>query len=265
MESIDSALPQFSVVLVNYRTYELTKICLELLREPAEDIGFAVWVVDNNSGDESAAYLRSLNWIRLIERTPSANEAGFLAHGRALDMVLDRVETEYLFLLHTDTFVHNPKVFQLMLDQCRKSKVIAVGCLEQVYRGELGIRWRIATRFLKHHVRRAKISLGLKSRPPKPYLERYIKSFCALWNIKVMREHGWRFEMGNANPSYVMQDRAIDAGYAIRKLSPRQVFRYLDHVESGTVSGSGHNNRLRRIENYNLLLAEYRKKIKARE
>ena len=257
--------PPFSVVLVNYKTYELTRVCLELLREPARQIGFTVWVIDNNSGDESTAYLRSLDWIRLIERMPPANEAGFLAHGRALDLALDQATTESLFLLHTDTFVHNPAIFKLMLDQCQKKKVIAVGCLEQIYRGELGIYWRIVSRFLKHYARRARIAFGLKSRQPKPYLERYIKSFCALWNIKVMKEHGWRFEMGDANPSYVMQDRAIEAGYTIGKLAPRRVFKYLDHVESGTVSGSGHNKRQRRIESYNLLLAQYQKKINLSE
>ena len=87
----------FSIGLVNYKTPELTKICLTLLKQHFDN-GFLdvkhvqVWVVDNNSQDDSSDYLRSLDWIHLIERIPEGKEEGFAAHGKALNMILDQMQ-----------------------------------------------------------------------------------------------------------------------------------------------------------------------------
>lgn len=251
--------PAYSVVLVNYKTPEITRIALELLKQPSEQSGFAVWVVDNDSADESTEYLRSLDWIRLIERKPEQGESGFMAHGRALDMVLERAGSDYLFLLHTDTFIHDPAIFELMLNECRANdRVIAVGCVDQIYRGDFRIVWRLLTRYLKYHARRLKTSLGLKSRPPKPYMEKYIKSFCSLWNIKTIKHHGWTFTMEKKIPSYAIQDKLNEHGYSIAYLSAKTMFRYLDHIEAGTVAATGgYHGAHRRTRKYLSSLEKY--------
>jgi GT2 family glycosyltransferase len=77
MGSVDTnAKPPFSIVLVNYKTPELTRICLELLQEHVQKAGIAIWVVDNGSADASVEYLRSLDWINLIERDAPTKEPG---------------------------------------------------------------------------------------------------------------------------------------------------------------------------------------------
>ena len=113
----------YSIVLVNYKTHELTSICLKLLYKIFKDSGVQVWVVDNDSADESTEYLRSLDWIHLIERMPVPDEPGFMAHGCALDLVLDEITTDYLFLLHTDTLIHDPEIFKLT--RTKKPKFIS--------------------------------------------------------------------------------------------------------------------------------------------
>lgn len=253
--------PTFSVVLVNFKTPEITSVCLELLSEPARRLGFPVWVVDNDSADASTEYLRTLDWIRLIERKPGVNESGFMNHGLALDLVLERVDTDYLFLLHTDTFVFDADIFERMLSICvRDDKVIGVGCLDQIYRGQFRIYWRIGTRFIKHYARRFKLALGLKSRAPRPWMEHYVKSFCSLWNVRLIKEHGWTFAMDGVTPSYAIQDRAKAAGYKIALLPARTIFRYLDHIEGGTVAANGgYGNQHRRVRKYQGLIDKYRK------
>ena len=74
--------------IVNYKTLDLTRLCLRCVskfaRHPHEVI-----VVDNDSRDESLEYLRSLNWIRLIERrTEGGNPDGGHAHSAGLDLGL---------------------------------------------------------------------------------------------------------------------------------------------------------------------------------
>lgn len=230
----------FSIVLVNYKTLQLTSSALEFLKDVVDVSKVPVWVVDNYSDDESTQYLRTLDWIHLIERKIDTPETGALAHGRALDMVLERVDTPYLMLMHTDTFIYDATIFRMMLDEMRGDpKVFAVGCIDQIDRGLLRTVWRHVSRFMKHYSRKTMLALGLPSRQPKPYYEIYLKSFCALWNVSLIRDHAMHFSMADRTPGYEMQDRLTALGYKIVYIPPRKMFRYLDHVQSGTVAAAG--------------------------
>ncbi|MGV8864179.1 MAG: glycosyltransferase [Pseudomonas sp.] len=248
--------PVFSIVLVNYKTLEMTKICLGLLHQHVGNSNVPVWVVDNGSADDSTEYLRTLDWINLIERVTPDSEPGHIAHGKALDMVLDRVETDYLFLLHTDTFIFDKNVFAMMLNKCIKNpKVVAVGCVEQINRGTARTLWRFSSRLFKHHYRRLKLSLGLRSKEPKPYREAHLKSFCTLWNCKLIKQHSMHFLMDDRVPGYTLQDRMSALGYTVEFLSPRKIFSYLDHIQSGTVAAAGSYGKAhRRTKMYNTIL-----------
>lgn len=248
--------PSYSIVLVNYKTLGITKICLELLKQHVENKPVTVWVVDNYSADESTEYLRSLDWINLIERPPSQPEAGHIAHGRALDLALEKIHTDYVFLLHTDTFVFDKTVFAMMLDRSLSNpNIAAVGCVEQLDRGLARTAWRFSTRLCKHYFRRTKRYFGLRTKDPKPYKEAHLKSFCTLWNAKLIKLHGLNFQMGNDVPGYALQDRMVEMGYSIDFLSPRKIFKYLDHMQSGTVSAAGgYGANHRRTKMYNDIL-----------
>lgn len=246
----------FSIVIVNYKTPEITRICLDLLHQHLGNDNVPIWVVDNNSADESTEYLRTLDWINLIERSAPGPEVGHVAHGKALDLVLQRVETDYLFLMHTDTFVFDKNVFPMMLNKCLKNpKVVAVGCVEQINRGTARTLWRFSSRLFKHHYRRLKVSVGLRSREPKPYREVYLKSFCTLWNCKLIKQHDMHFSMDERVPGYTLQDRMAELGYVVEMLSPRKIFSYLDHIQAGTVAAAGgYDKTHRRTKMYNNIL-----------
>lgn len=252
----DKTNPPFSIVLVNYKTLDITKACLDLLHKHVGHRNIPVWVVDNDSADESIDYLRSLNWINLIERKPPGAEAGHMAHGRALDMALAHVTTDYLFLLHTDTFIYDPTVFDMMLKKCvNDPQVAAVGCVEQLDRGAIRTSWRFASRLFKHHYRRLKLALGLRSKDPKPWREVYLKSFCTLWNCKLMKQHGLHFQLDDRVPGYSLQERVVEMGYTVKFISPGTIFKYLDHIQAGTVAAAGgYNHTHRRSKMYNAML-----------
>ncbi|MBX4134997.1 glycosyltransferase [Pseudomonas sp. S5F11] len=231
---------EYSVVLVNYKSLELTRRCLDLLQAGLQNTAVPIVVVDNNSADDSVEFLRRREGITLIERNTASPEAGNIAHGRALDCALAQLKTEYVFLLHTDTFIYDASVFEMMLDCCHGlPKVAAVGCLEQLDRGVSRTAWRLLSRFFKHYTRRSLRALGLNARQPKPFKETHLKSFCTLWNVQLMKKHNLCFQMDDRNPGYELQDRMSALGYPIRTLSPRKLFRYLDHIQSGTVAAMG--------------------------
>ena len=253
MENMASiTLNNVSVILVNYKTLALTRNCLELLQQGLQSVPVSVYVVDNHSEDESERYLRSLDWINLIERQPMGKETGSQAHGRALDCALDKVTTDYVILLHSDTMVHDVRVFSTLLAECiERPGVAAVGCLEQLDRGPVRTGWRLSTRFIQHYVRRGMLGLGLQARPPKPYKERHLKSFCALWNVRLMRAHGLTFQLDDRNPGYELQDRLQHMGYSIKCIPTSRIFRHVEHLQSGTVAAlGGYSNRHRRVQAY---------------
>lgn len=256
-------MPDFAIAMVNYKTLALTKISLSLLKQHL-DAGLIpkateVWVVDNDSQDASTDYLRSLDWIHLIERKSVGKEEGFAAHGHALDLVLSKTNCQYLFLMHTDTFIYQPKVFEILLMSLKdKPNTVATGCLEQLNRGYLRSYWRLASRFCKHYSRRTVRFFGFEGREPKPYKEQYIKSFFALWDIGWMKENKLTFMMQNRIPGYALQDIALETGRKIKHISAMQLFKYLDHVEAGTVGlVAGYDDMNRRVKRKLALLKKY--------
>jgi len=251
-----------SIVLVNYKSLEMTSICLDLIQQGINVAEVPVWVVDNDSNDASLEYLKSLDWIHLIERKPPSQEAGFMAHGIALDMVLDKVTTDYLLLLHTDTFIHDPSIVNIMLEKCiADDKVVAVGCLEPVNRSLPQAFWRYVIRGTKYYFRRLKIAFGINTRAPKLHYEIYLKSFCTLWNVNIIKQHGMTFSMADRIPGYEMQDRLPELGYKFVAIPPREMFKYLDHIEKGTVSArNGYKKNHRKVKNYQVVLNKLQSK-----
>ncbi|MHC4679897.1 MAG: glycosyltransferase family 2 protein, partial [Planctomycetota bacterium] len=96
-----------TICVVNYKTLDFTRLCLRSIRKftryPYEVL---VVEVDNDSRDESLDYLKSLEWIRLIERPAQAGEpGGGFAHAAGLDLGLENCNTEFFVSMHSDTFV----------------------------------------------------------------------------------------------------------------------------------------------------------------
>ncbi|MBI4499395.1 MAG: glycosyltransferase family 2 protein [Chloroflexi bacterium] len=101
---------ELSVIIVSYQTRDLLAQCLHALREalaraaqraglPPEDYA-EVWVVDNASGDGTAAYVReAFPWVHLIA---NPENRGFAA---ANNQALAQVRGRYFLLLNPDTVV----------------------------------------------------------------------------------------------------------------------------------------------------------------
>ena len=94
-----------TICIVNYKTLDFTRLCLRSIRK-FTNYPYEVIVVDNNSGDASLEYLRSLGWIRLIERRSEPDEqGGGFAHGAGLQLGLENCNTEFFVSMHSDVFI----------------------------------------------------------------------------------------------------------------------------------------------------------------
>ena len=214
-----------SIILPNYKTPELTRLCLRSLRKFTPHDAIRIIAVDNASGDESAEYLRSLGWIRLIERTP-ADIAGLepaVMHTTAMDLALKEVDTPFVLSFHTDTIVYSTDWLEFLLDRISRSEKIAgVGSWKLEFVPQL-------KRFGKGIEDGLKRLLGKK----KPEY-RFLRSHCALYRTDLLKRHTRGFGDGECAGSSIHRCLTA-AGYDMEFIPPEVLIKYMDHLNHATM------------------------------
>ena len=95
-----SARPQLSILVVSYRTRDLTLACLESIQATAGDLELQVLVVDNHSDDGSAAAIAA--GFPQFELISLEENIGF---ARANNLAAQRARADSILLLNPDTLV----------------------------------------------------------------------------------------------------------------------------------------------------------------
>jgi GT2 family glycosyltransferase len=94
-----------SIVIVNYNTEALLADCIASLYTGANGMPFDVWVVDNDSRDNSVEMVRSrFPQVKLI-----VNEAN-IGFSKANNKVISQTESDYILLLNPDTLILNDAI-----------------------------------------------------------------------------------------------------------------------------------------------------------
>lgn len=103
-------MERLTVVVVSYNTAELLSHCLESVLKSRMDHPYKVYVVDNNSSDQSAELIkRDFPNVGLIQ---NQQNIGF---AKASNRILKHLGTDYALLLNPDTTVF-PDTFQKMIN-----------------------------------------------------------------------------------------------------------------------------------------------------
>ncbi len=215
---------EVSILIPNYKTPEMTRLCLRLLRRHTDLGRVQVIVIDNGSADESLDYLRGVNWIRLIERPEAAKEKGPEMHARAIDLALKEVTTPYVLVMHTDTLIGNDGWLDFLLGKISGDETIAgVGSwkLEQVS------AWKQFGKKIESFFRRL---LGKKTRIE----ERYLRSHCALYRTDLIRRHSNGFFDGDT-AGHSLHRMLVQQGYKMVFLESQALGRYLRHLNHATM------------------------------
>ena len=225
--------PLVTILVPNYKTLELTKLCLRLLRKYTDPGLAKVIVIDNDSQDDSVAYLRTLSWIELIERK-TTGEVPVLAHSRALDEALARVTTPYVLSIHTDSLVKHPDWLLFLLDQIeRRPDIAGVGS----WKLEAKPLWRQWLKSVERYFQFAYYRLiGSEQHPlegiGKNYY--YLRSHCALYRMDKLKELNLHFSDGDMVAGKAMHKALVDAGNQMVFLPSDRLIKYIDHVNHAT-------------------------------
>ncbi len=249
--------PKVTLLIPNYKTPDLTKLCLRLIRKHTDPKLIHVIVIDNNSQDESLEYLRSLTWIELIERTVIPGESPSLSHSRALDLALERVKTPYVLSIHTDTLVKDSGWLEALLTTIEKDTDIAgVGSWKLEESPSLGKRiWKL----VEFSVRAATCRMtGNKKKLKEVQLQKnsryyslfqsnsddlntngsdyfYLRSHCALYRMDLIKKYNLTFTGGNETAGNLMHSLLTKKGHRMIFLSAGFLSRFLVHLNHATM------------------------------
>ncbi len=227
--------PEVTILIPNFRTLEITKLCFRLIRKYTDADKVYVIAIDNGSQDASTEYLRSLKWIKLIERTPAPEEKPARSHALALDQALAQVTTPYVLSFHTDTLVRNDRWLDFLLQEIRKSPDIAgVGS------------WKLESRSffqkMAKYVERGWQSFlfpllgkgfGRLEGKGENYL--YLRSHCALYRADLIRKYGFSFAQNGDTAGRAMHKEFIDRGYKMVFMPSEKLGSYVMHLNHATM------------------------------
>ena len=95
---------RFSILIVNFKTPDWTRNCIESIRRCSEPQDYELIVIDNHSQDASLAYLCAQPDLSLIERTDGL-VYGAPDHGTALDIGARQARGKYIIALDSDVLI----------------------------------------------------------------------------------------------------------------------------------------------------------------
>jgi GT2 family glycosyltransferase len=220
--------PLVSIIVPHYQTPELAKLCLRSIRKFTKDIPYEVIVVDNASKDgASLDYLRSVDWIRLIERHGNLAQAS-AAHREAVEVGIDAARAQFLLTVHTDTVPVREDWLQYHLQPLLDNeKIAAIGTdklnLRPRYQDWLRVVEDWATWWKRWR------PVRMNNRHP------YIRSHCALYRRSILETHGIRYnDIPTLTAGQGVHQQLVRLGYECRLLRPRDVIQRVVHLEHAT-------------------------------
>lgn len=228
-------MKQVTILIPQYKTPLLTKLCLGLIKKYTDLNQVKIIVIDNDSQDESLAYLRKLPWITLVERKAIPGEPVHLAHSRALDLAMEQVDTPYVLSIHTDTLVKNPDWLPFLLAHMHSNSELAgVGS------------WKLEkkswpARVIKILETQAQKCFYKMLKKKKHALEGvgdnhlYFRSHCALYQTDLLKKLDLHFSDGDGVAGKALHKNLAAAGYAMRFLSSEILLKYMDHINHATM------------------------------
>jgi hypothetical protein len=194
-----------------------------------------VIVIDNGSRDESLDYLRSLPWIRLIER-PEEKPANWPVNVfTAWDRGLEVATGDYYLTMHSDVFVKRDDWLDPFLRQLSTGpRAAATGSWKLDLENPF---YACQKRMVGYVIAKTKAALGV-GKKVRWQQQNYPRDYCALYRPEPLREHKLTFcPMGGCTGGgYSIARQLWDAGYATPVFPVCEMARSVYHIAHGTAA-----------------------------
>ena len=215
-----------------YKTLDFTRLCLRSIRR-FTTYPHQVIVVDNDSQDASLDYLKSLTWIRLIERRAKDGEpGGGYAHAAGLDLGLKNCNTDFFVSLHSDAYPIKDNWLTHLVGCFGKDRKVACVGSDKI---ELAPKWRgLLKKATDFRTFKRKI---LREPDPVGEFRYYNRTICSVYRTDILRKERLSFLMGRDHGlagGKKLYFELVDRGYRTVELHPSVMGRYVIHVAHTT-------------------------------
>jgi GT2 family glycosyltransferase len=230
-----NAEKKLTILLPNYKTLNLTKLCLHSIRKYTDINRVKVIVIDNDSNDDSLDYLRSVKWITLIERKDIAGEEPAAMHARALDEGLARVDTEYVLSMHTDTIVSSPDWLDYLLNIIEPDDRIAgVGSWKLEQQSAFKQYAKRLESFFQTRIWFPLVGKKSKITGTADNFY-YLRSHCALYRTALIQQYSNGFHDEGDTAGRVLHRKLAAQGFKMVFLPAEQLIKYMRHLNHATM------------------------------
>lgn len=231
---------KITICIPHWQVKQYMTLCLRSIRKHSRKYDIQVIVVDNGSKDESLDYLRSLDWIFLLERPDEVHTNWPRNVFTAWDHGIQHANGEYFITMHSDVFVKTDDWLDPMLREINHSlSVAASGAWKLHLENPI---YAFQKRVIAYVRKRVKKMLGLK-KDVEWKIGHYPRDYCAMYRRDVIIDNGLQFlpiqgkEGGySKGGGYSIAMQLWDAGYDTRIVPISEMSSKIVHIAHGTAA-----------------------------
>jgi hypothetical protein len=235
MSGVVSSSPSITVCIPHWQVRDMMSICLRSIRRHSREYNLEVIVVDNGSRDGSLDYLRTLPWIRLIERPEEGSRNWPANVFTAWDVGVRAARGEFFVSMHSDVFVkQNDWLAPFLRELAAAPRAAGAGAwklsLENpLYACQKRVVGSIVAGLKRLAGRRARSSFRVGHYP---------RDYCAMYRTSVILEHGLTFCPSDPSITggYSIAEQLWNHGYETRMIPVWEVAQKIVHVAHGTAA-----------------------------
>ena len=232
-----SKTPLVSICIPHWQVRDLMEVCLRSIRRRSAGVDLEILVVDNGSRDGSLDWLRSLSWIRLLERPDETPDNWPRNVFTAWDLGAQVARGRYYLTMHSDVFVKNDAWLTPFLRELSHGpNVGAAGAWKLELEHPL-YRWQ--KRFVGGTVATIKGWFGKTGRCDAN-VGRYPRDYCAMYRRDVVVERGFTFcpNPGEITGGHAIARQLWGAGFETRLFPVWEMAESVVHVAHATAAVS---------------------------
>lgn len=225
--------PRITVCIPHWQVQGLMSLCLRSIRKHSAKYSLEVLVIDNGSRDGSLDYLRSLNWIRLIERPEETPENWPHNVFTAWDLGARVCQSEYFVTMHSDVLVKRDNWLDPLLRELKPGGTLAASGAWKLNLEHPFYTWQ--KRVVGNTVSSLKGLLGRATR--SSWKEgHYPRDYCAMYRRDILIRHDLSFVQGDETITggYPIAKRLHELGYTFGMLPIHEMAANVVHVTHGT-------------------------------
>jgi hypothetical protein len=232
-----SEAPRISVCIPHWQVRDMMSICLRSIRKHSRKYDLEVIVVDNGSRDGSLDYLRSLSWIRLIERADESVANWPANVYTAWDLGARAAGGAFFVTMHSDVFVRDDDWLDPFLREFADSpRVAAAGAWKLALENPL---YAFQKRIVGSCLAQIKRWLGRRARSSIRE-GHYPRDYCAMYRTSVLVKNNLTFctDGDLITGGYSIARRLWSADYETRMIPVWEIAQKIVHVAHGTAAVS---------------------------